>query len=241
MVRKFRYKISIFLTLVLITCSIANLTISSAQINKPNLMKQLTISKKTEDCKPQKVTDLQVSQTSSTYIKLKWSSAKYAAGYRIYRSTMKNGIYRSIGEVGERTTCYLDKELECGTNYYYKVRAYNKVGDKVCWGCYSDILDSTTCPCVVKYLHSTCVSDCAIQLSWDMVYKSSGYEVYRADSENGKYRKVATLTDNGKLCYIDKNLSNGKKYYYKLRAFKELNGQVYFGDCSNVLCVCTKK
>ena len=244
MERKFKNKILVFLTLSLIICNMGNITQSFAQFNKnnlPSLRKYITISKNIEDHKPEKVRDLQMVCTNSTYIKLKWSSVKCATGYRIYRSNMKNGVYRSIGNVGERTTCYIDKELECGTNYYYKVRAYNKVGDKVCWGCYSDILDTTTCPCVVKYLHSICVSDCTIQLSWDMVHKSSGYEVYRSNMENGRYIRVATITDKSKTSYIDKNLDRGRKYYYKVRAFKELNGQVCFGDCSNVLCVCTKK
>ena len=59
--------------------------------------------------------------------------------------------------------------------------------------------------------------------------------------ENGRYIRVATITDKSKTSYIDKNLDSGRKYYYKVRAFKELNGQVCFGDCSNALCVCTKK
>lgn len=32
-----------------------------------------------------------------------------------------------------------------------------------------------------------------------------------------------------------------EKYCYKIRAFKELNGEISFGACSNILCVCTKK
>lgn len=244
MTRQFKNKILVFLTLSLTIFSMVNITQSFAQSNKNNLTilkKYVTTSKNIEIGKPEKVTDLQTASTNSTYIKLRWNSAKGATGYRIYRSTIKNGIYRSIGDVGDKTACYIDKELECGTNYYYKVRAYNKVGAKVCWGCYSDILESTTCPCVVKYLHSICVSNREIQLAWDMVYKSSGYEVYRSNMQNGKYIRVATITDKDKLSYIDKNLDSGRKYYYKVRAFKELNGQVCFGDCSNYLCVCTKK
>ncbi len=233
MTKKLKSILLVSLTLVLTLSSMGSITNLYAKEKEVCVIE--------EGYKPKKVTDLQIAVKNSTYIKLKWSKVKCATGYRIYRSTIKNGIYRGIGQVDEKTTCYLDKELECGTNYYYKVRAYSKVGNNICWGYYSDILDSTTCPCIVKYLHSVCVSDSSIQLYWDMVYKSCGYEVYRANIKDGKYVKVATIMDKGKICYIDKNLKSGKKYYYKVRAFKELNGQVCFGDCSNVLCVSTKK
>ena len=95
MERKFKNKILVFLTLSLIICNMGNITQSFAQFNKnnlPSLKKYITISKNIEDHKPEKVRDLQMVCTNSTYIKLKWSSVKCATGYRIYRSTMKNGV-----------------------------------------------------------------------------------------------------------------------------------------------------
>ena len=234
MVKKFRNTMVVFLTLTLIISNLGSITYSFAQTNKVN-------QSITTDCKPDKVTNVQVAKKTSTCIKLQWSSVKCATGYRIYRSTMKNGIYRKIEEVCGKTTCYVDKDLDCGTNYYYKIRACKKVGDKTCLGCPSDILDTTTCPAVVKFLNANCVSNSSIELDWQTVYRSSGYEVYRAISENGNYERIATLTDNGKTSFRDKNLRRGKKYYYKVRAFKELNGQICFGEYSDILDVCTEK
>lgn len=93
---------------------------------------------------------------------------------------------------------------------------------------------------MVKFLNVNCVSNYSIELDWQTVYRSFWYEVYRAISENGNYEKIATLTDNGKTSFRDKNLRSGKKYY-KVRVFKELNGQICFGECSDILAVCTEK
>ena len=234
MTKKLRNIILVFFTLALIMGSMGSFAYSFAKTNKV----EQSI---TTDFKPDKVTDLQVSTQRPTCIKLKWSNVKCATGYRIYRSTMKNGIYRKVGEVCEKTTCYIDRNLSCGTNYYYKVRAYQEVGDKICLGYASDTLDTTTCPDMVKSLRASCISNSSIELNWETVYKSSGYEVYRATSENGNFKRVATLTDKGKSCYRDKNLKSGKKYYYKVRTFKELNGQICFGCYSDILSVCTEK
>ena len=69
--------------------------------------------------------------------------------------------------------------------------------------------------------------------------------------ENGRYIRVATITDKSKTSYIDKNLDRGRKYYYKVRAYKTVNGnKIYSNYCfqynfykkkGNALCVCTKK
>lgn len=225
--------IIVFLTLTLTISNLGHITQLFA--NEDKVDESLT------DFKPDKVEGMKVTDKSGTCIKIEWNSAQYAAGYRIYRSTVKSGIYRKINEVNEKTTCYVDQNLECGTNYYYRVRAFNKIGQKTCMGCPSDPLDATTCPAKVKNLCAKCVSDCSIELSWQTLYKSSGYEVYRATCENGNYERIATLTDNGKSSYRDKNLKSNKKYYYKVRAFKEVDGQISFGKCCDVLAVCTEK
>lgn len=234
MMKKLKNITVTFLTLGLIISNMGSLAHSFAQTN---IEKQSI----TTDYKPDKVTELRVTMKNSDCIKLQWCKVKGASGYRIYRTTMKNGFYRKIDEVDGKTTCYIDKELDSGTNYYYKVRAFKKAGDKICLGCSSDIIDVTTCPPVVKNLHANCISNSFVELNWQTVYKSSGYEVYRATNESGNFTRIATLTDNGKSCYKDKNLRSRKKYYYKVRAFKELNGQVCFGDFSDVLTICTEK
>lgn len=60
-------------------------------------------------------------------INLGWTAVDGAAGYNIYRSVAVDGEYSSIGT--SETNSYADTGLAAGMTYYYKVSAYNEVGE----------------------------------------------------------------------------------------------------------------
>lgn len=81
-----------------------------------------------------------------------------------------------------------------------------------------------------------------VNLSWKKVDQASGYEVYRATSKDGKYTKIKTITSAKTLKYVDsKKLKTGKKYYYKVRAYKKVGGKKYYTVYSSVKSVKVKK
>lgn len=68
-----------------------------------------------------------VVKTSAGYAKIKWSELYYADGYCVSRSTSKNGTYKRIAVVDYDKTdnmSYVDKTVNKGKTYYYKVRGY---------------------------------------------------------------------------------------------------------------------
>ena len=57
-------------------------------------------------------------------------------------------------------------------------------------------------------------------LRWKRVSNATGYYIYRSTSENGYYKKVATV--KGKTSYTDKkSLKNRGYYYYKIVAYRK--------------------
>jgi len=70
-----------------------------------------------------------------------------------------------------------------------------------------------------------------IKLSWKKVNDAEGYEVYRANSKKGTYKLVKTTN---KISYKNSKLKAGKNYFYKVRAYKTVNGKKIFGPWSNV-------
>ncbi|MBQ4531567.1 MAG: fibronectin type III domain-containing protein [Lachnospiraceae bacterium] len=74
----------------------------------------------------------------------------------------------------------------------------------------------------------------SIKINWDKVEDADYYEVYRATSKNGKYKKVKTVTSSSKNTYVNENLKTGKKYYYKIRTYKKVNGKKVYGEYSAV-------
>ena len=70
-----------------------------------------------------------------------------------------------------------------------------------------------------------------VQLTWNAC-KADGvkYQVYRSTKSTSGYKKVITTS---KTSYKTTKLTKGKKYYFKVRAIKTINGSTYYGHWSN--------
>ena len=69
------------------------------------------------------------------------------------------------------------------------------------------------------------------------VSKATGYEVYRATSKKGTYKKIKTTKTTS---YKQGKLTRGKTYYYKVRAYKIVNGKKKYGRFSSIKAMGTK-
>lgn len=78
----------------------------------------------------------------------------------------------------------------------------------------------------------------AAKLKWKKIAKADGYQILRANSKKGKYKVVKTTK---KLSYTDKKVKKGKTYYYKVRAYKKVNGSKVYGKASAVKKIKIKK
>ena len=59
--------------------------------------------------------------------------------------------------------------------------------------------------------------------------------------KSGSYKKVKTITNNNTTTHTQKKLTKNKKYSFTIRAYKNNNGQTYYGSYSNVKKVTIKK
>ena len=58
-------------------------------------------------------------------------------------------------------------------------------------------------------------SNTSVKVSWKKAVGAQKYQVYRATSKKGKFKKVATTSG---ASYTNKKLTTGKTYYYKVKA-----------------------
>ena len=77
------------------------------------------------------------------------------------------------------------------------------------------------------------------KLTWKKDASVSGYEIYRSYYKDWGYSYVGTV--GNKTSYTDSNVWKGNSYYYKIRAFKKVNGQTLYGDYSAPKTVKIKK
>lgn len=55
-------------------------------------------------------------------------------------------------------------------------------------------------------------------------YKVDGYDIYRSSTKYSVYKKIGSTTN---ATYVDKTARNGKRYFYKINAYRYLNGKKY--------------
>jgi GH25 family lysozyme M1 (1,4-beta-N-acetylmuramidase) len=74
-----------------------------------------------------------------------------------------------------------------------------------------------------------------IDLTWNKQVGVYGYQVYRADEEDGNYTRIATVRGASMTSYTDSDVKLGEKYKYKVRAiYKQQSGNVT-GSYSSVV------
>jgi fibronectin type 3 domain-containing protein len=73
-----------------------------------------------------------------------------------------------------------------------------------------------------------------IKVSWYSVPGANGYEVYRSTTSTGTYSKIATVTSGSTLTYTNSSVSTGVNYYYKVRAYRTINGVKVYSPYTKV-------
>lgn len=80
-------------------------------------------------------------QLKSRIIKLRWKKVKKADGYEIYMRKSKKGKYKRIKNIKNvKKLTYVKKGLKKGKTYYFRIRAYKKVGGQKVYGNFSRTL-----------------------------------------------------------------------------------------------------
>ena len=174
---------------------------------------------------------LKATTISSTEIDLSW---KVATGckYNVYRSDAEDSGYQLVSESLDKTS-YNDINLIPNTKYWYKVSALN--GDNL----ESDPTKLKPLKALTKVagpanVQLYVVSSKEIDLSWDAVGGAKSYNIYSANTENGKYKKVGS----SKLTSFKiSKLKASTTYWYKVTAVTS-TGE---GDYSELVSATTNK
>lgn len=167
-------------------------------------------------------------------IKVSWTKVTGANGYEIYRATSKTAAQKLVKTVTSGSTLsFTNGSLTCGKNYYYTVKAYRTVnGKKVYSGSstkkYAKPVPATPTATLTKK------SSTSITVKWTKVTGANGYEIYRATSKNGTYKKIKTVTKGATVSYVNTGCKKSTRYYYKVRAYRTVSGKKVFGSYSAV-------
>lgn len=161
-----------------------------------------------------------IKQMSAGYLRLTWDAYADGDGYAIYRSE-DGGSYKRIATITDAAkTAYNDRTVEQGTTYTYKIRTRNVLYKNEGFGkCSATVTVDMLIDPVMKRLDVR--DDGTIKVVWTKSIGTSKYVVQRATQEDGVYQTVATITDDTKNYYVDRNAERGMTYYYKVNAYNQ--------------------
>lgn len=181
---------------------------------------------------PKATTGVKAKTQTTSSITLTWTKTTGATGYRVYQYSPSKGEYVLKKSV-KGTTTYKVTGLKAGTTYKFKIKPYVKTDDgTVIWGSASSALSTATKPSTPT-VKSVTASSGKATLSWNNISGESGYQVYYSTSKNGTYKKMKSVSADT-VKYTTSKLTAGKTYYFKVRAYKKVDGKTVYGSFSSI-------
>lgn len=182
--------------------------------------------------------------TAKTSVKINWKKQKGADGYRVYRSVqLKNDNWSKAKKIATlpSTQTSIEDKAKYKKTYKYEIVSFSKNGKKT----KAEFTDF----CFVymgvgqadwdDYLYCDAITaPDSIKLIYHGDYygmKPDTYEIYRSTTTKN-FKKIASVKsqqDTWAGTYIDKKVTYKTSYYYKVRAFKKMNGKKIYGKYSN--------
>ncbi|SHK55511.1 fibronectin type III domain-containing protein [Hespellia stercorisuis] len=173
---------------------------------------------------PAEVPQISSLRGGSKQITIKWKDVSNEDGYEIYRSVYATRSFTKLATLTEDKVSYVDKSLAQGKKYYYRVCSYRTIdGSKL----YSELgtVEGTATTPAAPAIVSAKAAETQATVSWKAVSGVSGYDIYMATSSTGTYSKKVRVSGSSKTSGVVKNLTPGKKYYFRVKAYISASGE----------------
>lgn len=182
-----------------------------------------------------------VKAASAAYnkVKVSWSKVSGATGYEVLQYNSSTKKYSRAALV--KGTSYTKSGLKTGTKYSFRVRAYKTAGSKTVYSPYSNTVSAKPTLARVTKVKTKNNAGRNARITWKRVAGANGYKIYRATKKKGKYRAVKMLKSGRTVKFTNKKLKKGKRYYYKVRAYRNIGKKKVYGKSSIVRSVKIRK
>lgn len=178
---------------------------------------------------PKNITSLKVTKLADKTFTLSWSKAKgNVDGYYIYRYNAKKKAYEYA--VSTKNNYFNVGGRKPATTYTYLVKAYKKVSGKTLLSNGGSTKTVTMKPSQVVISNSAFTGK-KFKFHWEKV-SGNGYEIIYSKDKTFK-KNVKRITVNNSNTTVKKvKMKKTAKYYFRVRAFVNVNGKKLYGQWS---------
>ena len=218
-----------------------NTSVGTAQITIEGIGNYTGTKTTTFKINPKTISNVSLVSKTTNSITFSWDEHDDITGYEVYKYDESSNSYILLETISNNSiTTYTDSNLDCASTFNYKVRAYKTVNGDNYYGDYSNIFTESTKVNKVTNLKLDVRNATSLTISWDKVDKADGYRIYRLDTNTDTYKVVDTVYGNSSTSYTHTDRTSATNYYYKVKAFKDLNGKTRYSDYSSALKVTTR-
>ena len=160
-------------------------------------------------------------------IKVTWKKATGADGYYVYYKKASASSYSTKNRVATTKLTTTFKNLNNGVKYTFKVVPYFVSGSTK----YTSIATKTATAATLKKVVQKApqkASSTKVKVRWNKVVGTTYYQVSKATKKSGTNIVVKKATGTS----IKVSASKGKTYWYKVRAYRIVDGKKIYGPWS---------
>ena len=162
-------------------------------------------------------------------VKISWKKVSNASGYYVYYKSPTDTSYKRLSAT--TGTSVKKANLNDGVKYTLKVVPYYKNGKNI----YTSLSSKAASVYTLKKVSTPKISKSGskVKVSWTNIEGETGYQISRSTKKANTSIVSTYKTTSG----TSKTLSakKGKTYYYKVRAYKVVNGKNIYAPWSNVI------
>ena len=163
-------------------------------------------------------------------VKFTWEKSTGASGYYVY---YKQSTSKSYTKYGSTTSTYIKKSnLADGMKYDFKVVPYYYYSSNK--ATYNSSGYTTASIYTLKKIDTPTISKSGdnVKVKWKNISGETGYQISQSKKKTGTDIVATYKTSTGSYKTI--SAKKGESYYYKVRAYKSVDGKLIYGPWSSV-------
>ena len=184
-----------------------------------------------------KVTNVNLGDRAADALRINWTKNISADGYIV--EMYQDGKWVCVAKItNNSTTTFRKSDLEAGTVYKFRVKAYKMYDITAVYSAYSATLSAGTNPSDMSGFKVNSKASTSVTLQWNKNASATGYELQQWDGK--KWAALTNITKNSTATYTVKNLAAGTAgYRFRIRAYKTYGSTKQYGSWSSEVKVNT--